>query len=68
MTLEENYKVEERSNDAIKKHGTIDKAIAYLQAELNSFEDMWSEYSCDCLGMGITCNQLIINNLKHKQQ
>jgi hypothetical protein len=66
MTLEENYKIEERSQIVIAEHGNIDKAIRYLQAELNSFNDMWSEYSCDCLGHGITCNQLLLTNLENK--
>jgi len=67
MTLEENYKIEERSKIAITKHGSIDKAIRYLQSELNSFNDMWSKYSCECLGHGITCNQLLLTNLENKR-
>jgi hypothetical protein len=63
MTPEENYKISERSEDAIKTHGTIQKAIKFLKNELSEFENLWSKYSSDCLGHGITCNRLLIANL-----
>lgn len=63
---EENYKVKERAENAIKEHGTIEKAITYLRLELNGFEDVWSSYSSDCLGHGITCNRLLISWLERK--
>jgi hypothetical protein len=47
---EQNYKIAERAEEAIKKHGTIEKAIDYLKSELKSFEDSWSSFSSDCLG------------------
>ena len=64
---EENYKVAERAEDAIKKHGTIEKAIDYLKSELNEFENSWSSFSSDCLGHGITCNRLLISWLERKR-
>jgi len=64
--LEENYKVKERAEKAVETHGSIEKAISYLKAELKGFEDMWSSYSSDCLGHGITCNKLLISWLERK--
>jgi len=61
---ENNYKIKERAEDNIKKHGSIDKAIKYLKSELSGFEDSWSKYSSDCLGHGITCNRLLISWLE----
>lgn len=63
---EQNYKVEERAENAIKEHGTIEKAITYLKAELKEFEDSWGMWSSDCLGHGITCNRLLISWLERK--
>ena len=68
MTQEQNYKVIERAENAIKKHGTIENAIKYLKAELESFHSLTNEFSYDCVYHGITCNNLIISYLeKHKQ-
>jgi len=64
--IEQNYKVEERAKNAVKEHGTIEKAILYLKSELNGFEDLWGMYSSDCLGHGITCNRLLISWLERK--
>jgi hypothetical protein len=64
---EQNYKIAERAEEAIKKHGTIEKAIDYLKSELKSFEDSWSSFSSDCLGHGITCNRLLISWLERKR-
>ena len=64
--VEKNYKVEERAENAIKEHGTIENAITYLKAELKGFEDLWGMYSSDCLGHGITCNRLLISWLERK--
>lgn len=61
---EKNYKVEERAENAIKEHGSIEKAIKYLQSELKGFENSWSLNSSDCLGHGITCNNLLISWLE----
>lgn len=63
---EKNYKVEERAEDAVKEHGTIEKALLYLKSELEEFEDSWGMYSSDCLGHGITCNRLLISWLERK--
>ena len=63
-TLDEKYKIKERAEVAVKKHGSIEKAINYLQSELNGFEDLWNAYSCDCLGHGITCNRLLVSWLR----
>ena len=46
---EQNYKVAERAENAIKQYGTIEKAIDYLKAELNGFENAWGSFSSDCL-------------------
>lgn len=68
MTREQNYKVIERAEKAVKKHGTTENAIKYLKAELESFHSLTSEFSYDCVYHGITCNKLIISYLeKHKQ-
>jgi hypothetical protein len=64
--LEENYKVKERAEAQVKEHGSIDKAIRHLKAELNGYEDAWGMYSCDCLGHGITCTGLLIDWLERK--
>ena len=58
MTQEENYRIKERAGESIKKHGGAEEAITYIKRELKEFEDMWAEYSSDCLGHGITCNRL----------
>jgi len=63
---EENYKVKERTEADVKKHGSIEKAIKFLKAELKEFESLWSEYSCDCLGHGITCTRLKISWLERQ--
>lgn len=64
---EQNYKVVERAENAIKEHGTIEKAITYLKSELKGFEDSWSSFSSDCLGHGIICNRLLISWLERKR-
>ena len=62
--LEKKYKVKERAEDAVHEHGSVEKAIKHLKTELKEWEDMWSEYSCECLGHGITCNGLLIDWLE----
>jgi hypothetical protein len=62
---EENYSVKDRAENAVKKYGSAKKAINHLKAELNEFEALWSKYSSDCLGHGITCNRLLISFLEH---
>lgn len=59
--VEINYKIRERSNLLIEKHGSIDNCISVLEEQLNEFEDSWSLYSSECLGHGITCTRLLIN-------
>lgn len=61
---EANYLVDVRSAKYVEQYGSIDKAIKVLEAENNSYNDMWSAYSCDCLGHGITCTKLMIGWLK----
>ena len=65
--LEANYKVKERADKEVDKHGTIEKAIRYLKLELNEFDSYWSEYSSDCLSQGTTCTILLISWLERKQ-
>ena len=36
---EKNYKIPERADEAIQKHGSIDKAITFLKTELASWEE-----------------------------
>lgn len=62
-----NYKIPERIESDIKEHGGIYNAIKFLEADLNAMQDMWSSFSCDSLGMGITCTRLKINRLKTMQ-
>ena len=64
---EKNYRISERADEAIQKHGSIDKAITFLKAELAGWEDAWGMYSSECLGHGITCNRLLINWLERKK-
>jgi hypothetical protein len=61
---EKNYLIKERSKKVIEKHGTVKKAIKHLKLELNEYEELWSMYSCDCLGHGITFNRLMISWLE----
>lgn len=65
--LEERYLVKERSEADIEKHGSIEKVLIFLKTELEEMESLWSMYSSDCLGHGITCTRLkirYIENLK----
>jgi len=67
MTKEENYKVQERSIAIVEKHGTVEKALSFLKADMNQMHDLWGMYSSDCLGHGITCTGLMIDFLENKQ-
>lgn len=58
---ERNYKIKERSIDRINLHGSPEKAIEALQKDLHEMEDLWSLYSYDCVGQGITCTRLLIS-------
>jgi len=58
--LEAEYNIKERCEESIKEHGTPEAALEYLQHELNDIENMWSKYSSDSLGYGITCSGLMI--------
>lgn len=62
--LEKTYLVTERTQREIEKHGSKEKALNSLKAELNAYEDLWGRYSCDALGHGITCTRLIIERLE----
>ena len=61
---EANYLVDVRSAKYVEQYGSIDKSIKVLEAENNSYNDMWSSYSSDCLGHGIQCTYLMIGWLK----
>lgn len=61
---EKNYKVKERAETNVKEHGSVQKAIQYLKSELEEMESLWSKYSSDCLGHGITCTRLKIRWLE----
>ena len=64
---EKNYRIPERADEAVQKHGSIDKALTFLKAELDGWEDAWGMYSSECLGHGITCNRLLVNWLERKK-
>ena len=57
---EENYKIKERSELAVKEHGSVEKALKFIKSELKDFEDSWGRCSSDCLSHGITCNRLLV--------
>jgi hypothetical protein len=67
MTIEQKYNVRERAENDIKEHGSIAKAIQYLNEKLEEMESLWGKYSCDCLGHGITCTRLKISFLEQNQ-
>ena len=56
--LEKNYLVNERVENDIKEHGSIEKTIDFYEQELKEREDLLGMYSSDCLGHGITCTRL----------
>ena len=62
--LEKNYLIEQRVIERIKEHVSIENAIKFCEAELKECEENWSNYSYDCVGHAITCNQLLIPRLK----
>lgn len=64
---EKNYLVKERAEADIKTYGSAKTAIEALKSELNGMEDLWSDYSSDCLGHGITCTQLKISWLERME-
>jgi hypothetical protein len=64
---EANYFVDVRSEKIVKEQGSIEKAIKFLQDELNSYEYLWGEFAYDCLGHAITCNRLMIGYLIRKE-
>ncbi len=63
---EASYMVDVRSEKIVKEKGSIQNAISYLKSELTACNNLWSEYSCDCLGHAITCNRLMIGWLERK--
>lgn len=63
---EKRYLVKERVKEDVKEHGTIKKAINFLRQELEEMESLWSKYSSDCLGHGISCTRLKIFYLERK--
>jgi hypothetical protein len=61
---ERRYLVKERSEKDIEKYGSAQKAIEVLISELEEMESLWSMYSSDCLGHGITCTRLKIQYIQ----
>lgn len=61
---EENYLVKQRAENDVKEHGSVQKAIEFLKKELEEMEVLWSTYSSECLGHGITCTRLKISWLE----
>lgn len=61
---EENYLVKQRAENDVKEHGSVQKAIEFLKKELEEMEVLWSKYSSECLGHGITCTRLKISWLE----
>ena len=65
--LEKNYLIKQRVESDIRKYGSVSKAIKVLKKELGEMESLWSKYSSDCLGHGITCAKLKIRWLEHME-
>lgn len=61
---EKRYLVKERAENDVKTHGSVKKALKHLKTELEEMESLWSRYSSDCLGHGITCTRLKISWLE----
>lgn len=61
---EKNYLIEQRVENTTKEHGSIKSALNYHKKELEEMEGLWSKYSSDCLGHGITCTRLIVRRLE----
>ena len=61
---EKRYLVKERAENDVKEHGSVQKAIKHLKIELEEMEALWSRFSSDCLGHGITCTRLKISWLE----
>ena len=64
--LELRYDIENKVKEHIKKYGTIEKAIVQCKSMLSECEEIWEECSYDCVGHGITCNQLLIPRLEEQ--
>lgn len=58
---EKRYLVKERAENDVKEHGSVQKALKHLKTELEEMEALWSRFSSDCLGHGITCTRLKIS-------
>lgn len=56
-----NYKIKERVELLLSNKKTTKIALIHLNNELNNYNNIWSDYSCDCLGNAITCVKLMIN-------
>lgn len=61
---EKRYLVKERAENDVKEHGSVQKAIKHLKIELEEMGALWSRFSSDCLGHGITCTRLKISWLE----
>jgi hypothetical protein len=61
---EKRYLVKERAENDVKEHGSVQKAIKHLKIEFEEMEALWSRFSSDCLGHGITCTRLKISWLE----
>jgi len=66
-SVERDYRIAERADEAIKEHGSIESAISAIKIDLNDYESSWSKYSGDGLGHAITCNRLLLSWLKREK-
>jgi hypothetical protein len=64
--LEKRYLVEQRIQEQIEEHGSIENAITYCRSILNQCEDIWSDCSYECVGHAITCNRMLISRLEEQ--
>lgn len=61
LEIEKKYLIKERAEADVIKYGSVDLAIKSLELELDEMESLWSAYSSECLGHGITCTKLKIS-------
>lgn len=59
-----NYKIKESARRNIKDHGSVKKAITFLEIEYTDYEKLWSRYSSDCLAHAMNFNEKMIKFLK----
>lgn len=66
--LEKSYKIDTRALAIVQKYGSTRKAIEHLTLQLEEYHSLWGQYSCDCLGQGIQCSQLLIEHLTYSEK